>query len=478
MRGGEMHSLGDLPGSTHPVGFDSGLASDINDLGQVVGQSDTPTGDHAFLWTSDEGMQDLNDLLDASGAGWRLLAAEGINNAGQIVGYGLSDAGAIRAFLLTPVTPATPTWKVDADGNWSEAANWTVGTPNAAGVQATLGAIITVPRAITLDSPTTIGSLDFISSATYTIAGANPLTFNSTEGQAKVMVVSGSHRVDAPVVLADNTLVDIAAADSSLSINGGITAIGATLTKTGPGMLTVNQLNIAAVVIDDGTLRLKSDGPPSQASVIGTLNIAGQAAPTARLDLNDALIIDYSGTSPAETIRQQILVGRGGTGLGKPWNGNGISSSAAAAANATEPESISVGYADNGTLPLGSYAMFRGQAVDATSLLVARTRTGDANLDGVVNDEDVTIISATYAPGVSQPSWSLGDFDYSGTVDDDDVTLLGAFYDPGAPPLSGEGGAAVAAIPEPRAALLALWGLAVTAIRYRCRCSIWRRGHA
>jgi hypothetical protein len=54
----------------------------------------------------------------------------------------------------------------------------------------------------------------------------------------------------------------------------------------------------------------------------------------------------------------------------------------------------------------------------------------------VVNDDDVTIVGATYAPGVPQPSWALGDFDYNGFVDDDDVTLLGALYDPSAPPLT------------------------------------------
>jgi hypothetical protein len=89
-----------------------------------------------------------------------------------------------------------------------------------------------------------------------------------------------------------------------------------------------------------------------------------------------------------------------------------------------------VGYAENGALPLGAYERFRGVAVDETAVLIAYTRTGDANLDGFVNDDDVTIVSATYAPGVPQPDWALGDFDYNGFVDDDDVTLLGAFYNP------------------------------------------------
>jgi uncharacterized protein YjbI with pentapeptide repeats len=186
--------------------------------------------------------------------------------------------------------------------------------------------------------------------------------------------------------------------------------------------------------------------------------------PTATFDLTDnAAIVDYAGASPEATVREQILAGRGGAALGAMWNGAGITSSAAAAANKSEQNSRSLGYTDNASLPLGPYATFHGSPVDSTSVLIAYTRTGDANLDGVVNDDDVTIVGATYAPGVPQPSWALGDFDYNGFVDDDDVTLLGAFYDPSAAPLAspappgGDGGlpAGVSAVPEPGTLLLA-----------------------
>ena len=50
-----------------------------------------------------------------------------------------------------------------------------------------------------------------------------------------------------------------------------------------------------------------------------------------------------------------------------------------------------------------------------------------------MNDDDVTIVGANYAPGIAKPFWTVGDFDYNGFVDDDDVTLLGAFYNPAGP---------------------------------------------
>jgi uncharacterized protein YjbI with pentapeptide repeats len=185
----------------------------------------------------------------------------------------------------------------------------------------------------------------------------------------------------------------------------------------------------------------------------------------ATLNLTDnAAIVDYATFNPTAAVRQQILLGRGGPGLGAKWNGTGITSGTAASSAATQPDASSLGYADNATLPLGPYATFHGAPVDESSSLIAFTRTGDANLDGVVNDDDVTIVNATYAPGVPQPHWALGDFDYNGFVDDDDVTLLNAFYDSSGPPLDSlvgpsAGGAqspAIQVIPEPSTTLMLL----------------------
>jgi hypothetical protein len=173
------------------------------------------------------------------------------------------------------------------------------------------------------------------------------------------------------------------------------------------------------------------------------------------VDLTDNAAIVFE--APASEVRKQLVAGRGGPGLSGAWDGNGITSSIAAAANAIDADSRSIGYAENASLPLGPYDEFHGFPVLPESVLVAYTRTGDANLDGIVNDDDVTIVSATYAPGVPQPHWALGDFDYNGFVDDDDVTLLGAFYDPSAEPLvtpAAATGQNVAAVPEPSTLLL------------------------
>ena len=85
-----MRSLGALGGN-------DSAATDINDLGQVVGNADTATGfPHAFRWTPTGGMRDLGTLGHNS-------LANAINDLGQVVGSAdLPRTGFSHAFRWTP----------------------------------------------------------------------------------------------------------------------------------------------------------------------------------------------------------------------------------------------------------------------------------------------------------------------------------------------------------------------------------------
>lgn len=91
-----------------------GGALDMNEKGWVVGGVRVPVGDffeaRAFLYRNDK-IYYLNDLMGpGSGSGWQLQRATGINDRGQIVGIGYSEAaGERRGFLATPV-PEPGTW--------------------------------------------------------------------------------------------------------------------------------------------------------------------------------------------------------------------------------------------------------------------------------------------------------------------------------------------------------------------------------
>jgi hypothetical protein len=225
-----------------------------------------------------------------------------------------------------------------------------------------------------------------------------------------------------------------------------------------------NAVNIAA------TGELELHGPASKIAA-SALSIAGTAAaPTGKLDLTDSgIILDYpdAGPNPAADVRTRIISGRGPAGLLGTWDGQGITSSTSQAA----ADSTSVGYAVNADMPLGPLTEYGGLPVDGSSVIIRHTRIGDANLDGVVNDDDVTIVGAMYAPGVANAAWGNGDFDYNGFVDDDDVTLLGALYNPAATPIPAAPGAGgVAAVPEPSTWLtLTLGGLSAGLFGWRRR---------
>jgi uncharacterized membrane protein len=450
----------------------SGFTYDVTRDGSIiVGELFSDAGDtvHPFVWDQQHGTQNVRQILiDQHGfLNADLPPFRGLwqisEDAMSLVVGNISPSRYWAVYLDKPlITLDKAEWKVDSSGNWSQAGNWTMAVPDAAGAVGVFGNTITQARTVTLDAPTKVGRIELDNANAYTLAGGGTLILDANNISARINVTSGSHVISAPMTLADNTVITVTPSGSNLSITGALDVNFRSITKAGAGTLTLNNLRRAsALSINGGAVTIAVNGTDAGTSLVGALTIAGGTTPTAKLDLaNNAAIINYTGSSPLATIRQQILAGRGGLGLGKPWNGNGITSSAAGTANVADPDSRSVAYAENSALPLGAFATFRGQPVDDTSILIAYTRTGDANLDGVVNDDDVTIVGATYAPGLPQASWALGDFDFSGFIDDDDVTLLGAFYDPNAAPLA-SAASAVAAVPEPATWALACIGVLV-----------------
>jgi probable HAF family extracellular repeat protein len=96
-----MMDLGVLPGDLVGAGLN------MNNRGEVVGASVSAPGPatgnpRAFVWRQGA-MADLNDLVPAD-APLYLLTACGINDEGDIVGFGVTGEGDIHGFLATPST--------------------------------------------------------------------------------------------------------------------------------------------------------------------------------------------------------------------------------------------------------------------------------------------------------------------------------------------------------------------------------------
>jgi hypothetical protein len=343
-------------------------------------------------------------------------------------------------------------WDINASsGSWTSGGNWTDstqggGTPSTAGYTAYFGSSatsyslstgaattvnITTPSIeIALSSPVTIGMLVFDNAATsYSITGVSTISlqgYNNSNGHAAAIYDNnGSHTVFAPLLMLDNTTVTVVPANAMLTLSRLETST-ATLTKAGAGILAVNAVNVAGLIINSGTVRIVSNGTSSGTSVVNSLGVAEGAT----LDLtNNSLAVNYSGVSPAAALAADIAAAYD---AGK-WDMPGITSSTAANSLA-----YAVGNFDTGS-----------------QVQIAYTLVGDANLDGLVNASDLALIQ------VGGATWGRGDFNYDGVVNADDFALF----------MVGESESAALgrAVPEPGRIGLAFCLAAVLSRRARLR---------
>jgi len=101
-----MQELGVLPGGS------SSRALAVSDLGEVVGSSTSASGDHAFVWTRQTGIIDLNGA-DSINLGVVLIEAHAINDKGEILAMGrVMPAAGVGGACVSPddqqCTPAPP----------------------------------------------------------------------------------------------------------------------------------------------------------------------------------------------------------------------------------------------------------------------------------------------------------------------------------------------------------------------------------
>jgi hypothetical protein len=223
------------------------------------------------------------------------------------------------------------------------------------------------------------------------------------------------------------------------------TVLGGTI--VGPGApVTASYVRDNWVQVD-GLLQAVPNGTPASVSRVNTLTVSGSTdAWQGRFDLADnGLVIDYTGASPISTVTNQLKSGY----AGGAWTGTGIASSTGAA---DAQHRTGLGVAEATDLFNAFPAIFLGQSVDSTALLMRYTLFGDANLDGTVDTLDFNALAANFGKGGQR--WSKGDFNYDGQVDTLDFNYLASnFGQHLSEPATGVG----SLVPEPGA--MALLGL-------------------
>ncbi|MGA2501551.1 MAG: hypothetical protein ABSH20_27745, partial [Tepidisphaeraceae bacterium] len=266
---------------------------------------------------------------------------------------------------------------------------------------------------------------------TLTVTGATTIVANPGGGLSS-LVNSGS------VEFTSGTNVTI----------GAITGTGS-LTVDAGASLSIESIAQASLTVD-GSLLIADKAAGGTEIVLGSVDGSGDTVTPGSLTLGAAGLIDLAdrtlvihynlaGPNPTLNIAKALAEGRNGDPAGGvldgAWDGSaGIVSSTAAAqfvANGST-ELYALGYGDTQNMLINDAPDMQGLA---STLFVRYTRMGDATMDGIVGDNDVTVLGLQYNPNrnvaTSGPEyWYDGDFNYNGIVDDNDVTAIGLQYDP------------------------------------------------
>jgi probable HAF family extracellular repeat protein len=145
-KSGDVIDLGILPGGTNSY------ALGINNSNEIVGASSTASGLHGFLWEGGK-IRDLNALAPLA-PDWELVEALGINDSGQIAGWGYFH-GQGHAFLLNPLlseeaTKLTAVQKETGDESKSRAQPLLDSPPTVSITSPTNNAAFSTPTNITI----------------------------------------------------------------------------------------------------------------------------------------------------------------------------------------------------------------------------------------------------------------------------------------------------------------------------------------
>ncbi len=351
-------------------------------------------------------------------------------------GYSLStsiDPGFIDLVVIS-TGPASLTWD-DAGGtgdgiHWDTAnQNWNNGSAPALYSD---GALVTFNDAnnfgngvgqnstaynVTLNAMVQPGSVTVNnSSGNYTISGTGAI--NGSTGLTKTgtssLTLATANGYTGPTAINQGTLSltpsgSIASSPITIGTSGvGATAGALSLAAGSSGFLV---RNLASLNIVNGSATVATAATTATRSVVVTSALTISA--NGKLDLSNNDMVVHNGSQSGITS----LIASGYHG--GPWNGaSGITSSTAAAGSNTALGVELNSNGSGGTL-IGT---FDGQTVTSTDVLVKYTYFGDANLDGVVNGSDYTLIDNGFNNNLT--GWHNGDFNYDGIVNGDDYTLI------------------------------------------------------
>jgi len=341
---GVFTDLGDL-------GIDGTVPRALNDLGQVTGSGGIPNPNpffaifHAFIWDSQNGIQDLGTL---TGGQFATSIAFDINNAGQVVGFSCSSAGFscpdIQAFVwdsqngmqgLDPITPGEHTFArhineagqilgSESEINFSPGILWNPATIISEDLNDNLNG--GPDDNIIVDGGTVNGNVN-VNGGKLTIKNGGTITGNLEASNGATVTIDNAN-IDGNVIVNDSDPVSIT--DSEINGNVYITdSENVTVTNNEVnGNLEITGTTGSCTGSDtNNTVSGNTIPCPGKTLVITVRDQAGNLVAGAECDVNEIPNVrDITGITnsegvlefslPSEVTQAQIFCGKEGTGSG------------------------------------------------------------------------------------------------------------------------------------------------------------------
>ncbi len=296
---------------------------------------------------------------------------------------------------IETMPPSNPVWASAGPGNWSDSTKWTGSVPNAVGAVAVFDVSTTAAVTVTLNTPVTLGTLQLgnfgNTSVGYTLSGSgrNTLTLNNSGSAATIAVASGTHAIDAPVLLASN-LVVTSTGSSPWSLSFGTAG---SIAQSGTGSYSLTMSGNGGTLLLSGSNTYSGDTTISGGTLAVT-NPASLGAANGSLSIGPATLEVTSGfsstrnialTDPQATIQVDPSVTysnagaiSGTGGLNKTGAGELVLSSSDTYSGGTVVEAGTLEVTSTSALPTGTSLIVGARGTLAFDPSVAAASAADA----------------------------------------------------------------------------------------------------
>jgi hypothetical protein len=266
------------------------------------------------------------------------------------------------------------------------------------------------------------GGLMNSSGGTLALAGSSSVTGQVTNAAGALIHLSGN---------SPNAFFSAVSNAGTLTIDSGASGtFYGPYTGSGPinnfGSVYFNAASISGTITGNGNLNVGNQSLPTQLQFAPLGGVSQQSSLTlstgSLLDItNNSINLNYGspGNDPISTIKTELANGY----AGGAWTGTSSAiNSSTAAAIGTLPV-LSIGYSD-GNVDTGAGNSTSTSAV-ANQVVVKFTLAGDANLDGVVNFNDLDALGRHL--NTTGNDWANGNFNYdpNGVVNFNDLDTIG-----------------------------------------------------